>query len=115
MIVGVVLSGLWAQFVALATTVILLATLSKLSFVRALFRRNVSEPFRSWLHTTLEPTNERIDGVNSRLYELAQHLDYEFSANGGGSLRDRVNEAVQASGGPPDPLKAPSRDRGRDE
>lgn len=115
MIVGVVLSGLWEQFVATATTVILVATLSKLSFVRALFHRNVSEPFRSWLHMTLEPTNERIDGVNSRLYELAKHLDYEFSANGGGSLRDRVNEAVQASGGPPDPLKAPRRDQDRDE
>lgn len=112
---GVVLSGLWEQFVATATTVILVATLSKLSFVRALFHRNVSEPFRSWLHMTLEPTNERIDGVNSRLYELAKHLDYEFSANGGGSLRDRVNEAVQASGGPPDPLKAPRRDQDRDE
>lgn len=110
MIVGMVLSGLWAQFVTLATTVILLATLSKLPFVKALFRRNVSEPFRAWLHTTLEPTNERIDGVNSRLYELAQHLNYEFSANGGGSLRDRVNEAVEASGGAPDPLKAVNPD-----
>ena len=111
MIVGMVLSGLWAQFVALATTVILVATLSKLPLVKALFRRNVSEPFRSWLHTTLEPTNDRIDGVNSRLYELAQHLDYEFSANGGGSLRDRVNEAVEASGGPPDPLKSADHDK----
>lgn len=115
MIMGVVLNDLWAQFVAIATTVVLVATLSKISFVKALFRRNVSEPFRSWVHTTLEPTNERIDGINERLYELANHLDYEFSANGGGSLRDRVNEAVQASGGPPDPLKASSRDRDRDE
>ncbi len=110
MIMAVVLGGLWAQFVTIATTVILLATLFKLPFIKALFRRNVSEPFRLWLHTTLEPTNERIDGVNSRLYELAKHLDYEFSANGGGSLRDRVNEAVQASGGAPDPLKSDDYD-----
>ena len=103
MIMGVVLNDLWAQFVSIATTVILVATLSKLSFVRAFFHRNVSEPFRSWLHMTLEPTNERIDGVNSRLYELAKHLDYEFSANGGGSLRDRVNAGVEAAGGPEDP------------
>ena len=101
--IAVAWSDLWSQFAALGASLLLLAALSKVPFIRTLFRRNVSDPFREWMADILHPTNERIDKVNARVCELADYLDYEFSANGGGSMRDRVNAGVQAAGGPEDP------------
>lgn len=101
--IAVVWSDLWSQFAALAAALLLLAALSKVPFIQTLFRRNVSDPFREWLKEVLHPTNMRIDKVNARVSELADYLDYEFSANGGSSMRDRVNAGVEAAGGPEDP------------
>jgi len=83
-VIAVTWSDIWSQFAALAASFLLLVGLSKVPLVQTLFRRNVSGPFREWVTEILHPTNERIDGVNSRLYELAKHLHYEFSANGAG-------------------------------
>lgn len=99
-------SDLWAQFAALAGSLLLLGALAKTRPGKAFIRNNVTQPFAKWLHGILQPTNDRIDGIHLRLYELADTLGYEFSANGGGSLRDRVNAGVEAAGGAPDPLKS---------
>lgn len=101
--IAVAWSDLWSQFASLGATLLLLAALSKVPFIQTLAHRNVSDPFREWLKEILHPTNVRIDKVNARVSELADYLDYEFSANGGGSMRDRVNASVEAAGGPEDP------------
>ena len=100
---GATLTSLWAQFAALATSILLLAALSKLRFVRALWRRNVAAPFAEWIEHLLAPLHHKADRLDSRLNEVASFLDYEFKNNGGNSLRDRVDEAVAASGGAPAP------------
>ena len=97
------LEGLWAQFTALGSTLLLLFALSKLPFVHVLWRRNVTEPFGEWVDGKLGPLHEKVDRTDRKLHELAMVLDYEFKNNGGNSLRDRVDEAVQASGGQPAP------------
>lgn len=102
--IAVAWSDLWSQFASLGATLLLLVALSKVPFIQTLARRNVSDPFREWLREILHPTNVRIDKVNARVSELADYLDYEFSANGGGSMRDRVNAGVEAAGGPEDPM-----------
>lgn len=107
-----VISDLYAQFMALSGLIVLLYGLSKVPFVRSLFHRNITMPFREWLADILKPTNDSIrqvndevQGVRDRLYELADTLNYEFKANGGGSLRDRVNDVAATVGAQPDPLR----------
>lgn len=97
------LAELWAQFAALAGCILLLGALAKTRPGRALIKHNVTEPYRQWLEGIHAPLQESIGEVNAKLYELADTLNYEFEANGGGSLRDRVNEGVRASGGSEDP------------
>lgn len=102
--VSATLADLWAQFAALASTILLVYGLSKVPPVRALFRRNIADPFAGWLAHLLEPVRAEIadvradmSGVHERLYEVAEFLDYQFKANGGNSLRDRVDIAANAS------------------
>ena len=97
------MSDLWAQFAALASTLILLFGLSKIPPIQALCRRNVTEPFGEWVDSKLHPLHEKIDRTDKRLDELASVLDYQFKNNGGNSLRDRVDEAVRSAGGHPAP------------
>lgn len=97
------LEGLWAQFAALGSTVLLLFAMFKVPLVQVLWRRNVTEPFGDWVDGKLDPLHAKIDRTDRKLHELAEVLDYQFKNNGGNSLRDRVDEAVQASGGQPAP------------
>ena len=104
------IADLWAQFTALGSTIILVYGLSKVPWVRTLWYRNVVEPVKAFIERQLHPLHEKADAIqeqvtsnHDKLYELAGLLDYEFRANGGNSMRDRVNAAVTAAGGIPDP------------
>ncbi len=96
--IAVVWSDLWAQFAAWAGSLLLIGALAKTAPGKALIRNNATDPFREWLSDILKPTNDRIDGVNERLYELADTLEYEFKANSGNSLRDRVDVVARTVG-----------------
>lgn len=99
-------SDLWSQFAALAGTLLLVGALAKTRPGRALIKNNVTDPYRDWLKGIHAPMEQSLGEMNTKLYELADYMDYEFSANGGSSLRDRVNAGVAAAGGPEDPRAA---------
>lgn len=107
-------SDLWSQFAALAGTLLLLGALAKTRPGKALIKNNVTDPYRDWLRGIHAPMEKSLGEMNTKLYELADYMDYEFSANGGGSLRDRVNAGVKAAGGPEDPRAAGESDAERD-
>lgn len=96
--IAVVWSDLWSQFAAWAGTLLLVGALAKTRPGRALIKNNITDPYRTWLEGIHAPLEKSIDGVNDRLYELAKSLDYEFSANSGNSLRDRVDVVARTVG-----------------
>ena len=88
------LTALWAQFVALVSTIVLLFGLSKVPFCKTLWSRNVTDPFAGWLKGLFEPTRRELAAVNRKLDSLAKFVDYQFTPNGGNSARDQLDILV---------------------
>lgn len=87
---------------AMAGSVVAIVAAARLPFIshplRWVWRHLVGEPVGHWFRAL----------IREEVTTVLRPVMHELRPNGGSSMRDRVNEAVDAVGGAPDPVRSTS-------